>query len=104
MPRECNIDARGKFVRLVGGSISLFLGITAAGLLMLDVVPSNWFTISSTIGLFAGGALGIYEGRSGWCVASQWEFGLQSKLTALIDRHPNHRIFFKNRLYLYLKL
>ena len=69
MPRECNIDARGKFVRLVGGSISLFLGITAAGLLMLDVVPSNWFTISSTIGLFAGGALGIYEGRSGWCVA-----------------------------------
>ena len=69
MPRECNIDARGKFIRLVGGSFSLFLGITAAGLLMLDVVPSNWFTISSTIGLFAGGALGIYEGRSGWCVA-----------------------------------
>lgn len=69
MARECNIDARGKFVRLVGGSISLFFGITAAGLLMLDVVPSNWFTISSTIGLFAGGALGIYEGRSGWCVA-----------------------------------
>ena len=56
-------------MRLVGGSISLFLGITAAGLLMLDVVPSNWFTISSTIGLFAGGALGIDEGRFGWCVA-----------------------------------
>ena len=69
MARECNIDARGKFVRLVGGLISLFVGIIAAGLLMLDVVPSNWFTISSTIGLFAGGALGIYEGRSGWCVA-----------------------------------
>ena len=38
-------------MRLVGGSISLFLGIYNAGLLMLDVVPSNWFTISSTIGL-----------------------------------------------------
>ena len=36
---------------------------------MIDLVPSNWFTVSSTIGLFAGGALGIYEGRSGWCVA-----------------------------------
>ena len=69
MARECNIDARGKFLRLVGGSISLFLGIIAAGLLMIDLVPSNWFTVSSTIGLFAGGALGIYEGRSGWCIA-----------------------------------
>jgi len=69
MSRECNIDARGKFVRLLGGSISLFIGIIAAGLLMIDLIPSNWFTVSSTIGLFAGGILGIYEGRSGWCVA-----------------------------------
>ena len=45
MSRECNIDARGKFVRLVGGSISLFLGVIAAGLLMIDLVPSNWFTV-----------------------------------------------------------
>ncbi len=69
MARECNIGAKGKFVRLVGGSISLIMGVIAVGLLYFDVVPSNWFTIMSTFGLFAGGALGIYEGRSGWCVA-----------------------------------
>lgn len=69
MARECNIDAKGKFVRLVGGSMSIIMGVIAVGLLYFDVVPSNWFTISSTFGLFAGGALGIYEGRSGWCVA-----------------------------------
>ena len=69
MARECNIDSRGRFLRLVGGSISLLMGIIAASLLLLGLVPSNWFTISSTIGLFAGGALGVYEGRSGWCVA-----------------------------------
>ena len=69
MPRECNIDARGKFLRLVGGSVSLTMAIIAVGLLYLGLIPSNWFTISSAIGLFAGGALGIYEGRSGWCIA-----------------------------------
>ena len=69
MPKECNIDARGKFLRLVGGSISLTMAIIAVGLLYLNFIPSNWFTISSAIGLFAGGALGIYEGRSGWCIA-----------------------------------
>ncbi len=69
MARECNIDAKGKFVRLVGGSMSIIMGVIAVGLLYFDVVPSNWFTISSTFGLFAGGALGIYEGKSGWCVA-----------------------------------
>ena len=45
------------------------MAIIAVGLLYLDFIPSNWFTISSAIGLFAGGALGIYEGRSGWCIA-----------------------------------
>ena len=69
MPRECNIDARGKFLRLVGGSVSLTMAIIAVGLLYVGFIPSNWFTISSAIGLFAGGALGIYEGRSGWCIA-----------------------------------
>ena len=69
MARECNIDARGKFVRLVGGTFSLAFGLILATLLLLDILPTNWLTIFSVIGLFFGGALGIYEGRSGWCVA-----------------------------------
>ena len=69
MARECNIDARGKFVRLVGGSISLVAGIVALLLIIFGILPENIFTTGSVIGMFAGGALGIYEGRSGWCIA-----------------------------------
>lgn len=69
MARECNIDARGKFVRLLGGTFSLAFGLVLATLLLLGILTTNWLTISSVIGLFFGGALGIYEGRSGWCVA-----------------------------------
>ncbi|HII58435.1 MAG TPA: hypothetical protein HA328_05745 [Candidatus Poseidoniaceae archaeon] len=69
MARECNIDARGKFVRLVGGSVSVLAGIIAMLLIVAGILPENIFTIGSVIGMFAGGALGIYEGKSGWCVA-----------------------------------
>ena len=69
MARECNIDAKGKFVRLVGGSISLVAGIIALLLIVFGILPENIFTIASVVGMFAGGALGIYEGRSGWCIA-----------------------------------
>lgn len=69
MARECNIDAKGKFVRLVGGSISVFAGIVALLLIVFGILPENILTNASVVGLFAGGALGIYEGRSGWCIA-----------------------------------
>ena len=69
MARECNIDAKGKFVRLVGGSISLVAGIIALLLIVFGILPENIFSIGSVVGMFAGGALGIYEGRSGWCIA-----------------------------------
>ena len=35
MARECNIDAKGKFVRLVGGSISFAMGLIGAIILIL---------------------------------------------------------------------
>ena len=69
MARECNIDARGKFVRLVGGSVSVFAGIVALLLIVVGILPENIFSIGSVVGMFAGGALGIYEGKSGWCIA-----------------------------------
>ena len=69
MARECNIDARGKFVRLVGGSISVFAGIVALLMIVTGILPENIFTTASVVGMFAGGAHGIYEGRSGWCIA-----------------------------------
>ena len=69
MARECNIDAKGKFVRLVGGSVSVFAGIVALLLIVVGILPENIITIGSVVGMFAGGALGIYEGKSGWCIA-----------------------------------
>ena len=69
MARECNIDAKGKFVRLVGGSVSVFAGIVGLLLIVVGILPENIFTIGSVVGMFAGGALGIYEGKSGWCIA-----------------------------------
>lgn len=69
MAKECNIDAKGKFVRLVGGSVSVFAGIVALLLIVVGILPENIFTIGSVVGMFAGGALGIYEGKSGWCIA-----------------------------------
>ena len=69
MAGECNIDARGKFFRLVGGTASLIVASVMLLMLIFEILPTNWFTISSVIGAFAGGILGIYEGRSGWCVA-----------------------------------
>ena len=69
MARECNIDARGKFVRLVGGSVSVFAGIVALLLIVVGILPENIITIGTVVGMFAGGALGIYEGKSGWCIA-----------------------------------
>ncbi len=69
MARVCNIDAKGKFVRLVGGSVSVFAGIVALLLILAGILPENILTTASVAGMFAGGALGIYEGRAGWCIA-----------------------------------
>ena len=64
---ECNIDARGKGVRLVGGTASLLTGVAIAGLVGLGALEyASWWP--PVAGLVAGGCLGIFEGRSGWCV------------------------------------
>ena len=64
---QCNIDARGKAVRLVGGMFSLFLGITLGILFGMDMlVASIWYSLS--LFLIVAGCFGIFEGKSGWCV------------------------------------
>jgi len=69
MAIECNIEARGKFLRLVLGSLSI---IGSIPLVLLTVVYGvldpmvGWALIGMS---WAGGALGIFEGWSGFCVA-----------------------------------
>ncbi len=65
---ECNIGARGKFVRLVLGIFGLIGSIPFILMTSYGVIDYNLGMIL-TAGLVGGGALGIFEGWSGWCVA-----------------------------------
>ena len=66
MPLQCNIDAKGKAVRLVNGLI-----LTAASAILVlawawparEVVP--WVIC---LAAFVGGIFMIFEAHAGWCV------------------------------------
>ena len=64
---ECNIDARGKAARLVGGIAGIAFGVSLTALLMLDMIGG---LVVSTVaaGAIFGGAFAVFEARAGWCV------------------------------------
>jgi hypothetical protein len=64
---ECNIDARGKAARLMGGLASVALGLILAALLVTETtsIEYGWYAV---IGALLGGAFAIFEARAGWCV------------------------------------
>ena len=68
MALECNLEARGKFVRLVLGAFAI---IGSLPIVMLTVFGAIDVRIGwSLIGIaWTGGALGIFEGWSGFCIA-----------------------------------
>ncbi len=59
---KCNIDSRGKSVRLLAGIVTVLIGILA--LVFLDFEP-----VGAIVGFscFAGGGFMIFEGWAGWC-------------------------------------
>ena len=65
---ECNLDAKGKAARLVGGISGVAFSLVLAVLLLTDVVTQDtigWYVVA---GAFFGGAFAIFEARAGWCV------------------------------------
>ncbi len=64
---ECNIDARGKAARLLGGIAGVMFGLALIALLALDVL-SGLAASSVAAGSLFGGAFAIFEARAGWCV------------------------------------
>ena len=62
----CNIDAKGKAVRLICGIIALLIGIVLIALRQFDVLPDPlWLyagIASALVGKFC-----ILEGWAGWC-------------------------------------
>ena len=65
---QCNIGAKGKFIRLVSGSLGVLVGIVLSSFLFFSgaELSTVWIAPASLIG---GGAFAIFEGWSGWCVA-----------------------------------
>ena len=70
---QCNIDAKGKAVRLIWGLVMLALAVVLAGLILLDIVPGGWVWAGVVV-LTLMGAFGVYEARAGWCVARAMGF------------------------------
>ncbi len=70
---QCNIDARGKAVRLVVGGVSLLGAAAAAALILTGVLehPAWW---AAVIGAGLGGAFGVFEGWAGWCAVRAMGF------------------------------
>lgn len=66
MPLTCNIDSRGKAIRLIMGAVFLLDGLT---LMLLWAWRTHSLTgwVTSIVMSIAG-AFMIFEGRKGWCV------------------------------------
>ena len=67
MALQCNIDAKGKLLRLINGIALVVVGI------VLAVFWAVWaqggvIAWAVSIVLLAGGAFSIFEARAGWCV------------------------------------
>ena len=66
MPLQCNIDAKGKTIRLIYGVASCIAGLL---LIFFWANPGGgWFAWTVTLLLVLGGAFMIFESRAGWCV------------------------------------
>ena len=63
---QCNIDAKGKAVRMVGGLVTLAVAVVLVVLTAVQVVP--WWGYLIAVGAALGGAFQVFEARAGWCV------------------------------------
>ena len=73
MALECNIDARGKAVRMKLGIRLVILSLLLAALTYFEFLPTplGWLTTAAS---FGGGAFTIWESRKGWCVVRAMGF------------------------------
>ena len=66
MTSACNINSRGKAVRLIGGAIVSLIGVALiVAILMQALVSPAWWVLA--IITLASGLFMIYEGWAGWC-------------------------------------
>jgi hypothetical protein len=70
---HCNIDAKGKAVRLIMGGILTLIGVGLAMLWVLGDREPRWPLWSGAVLILAGG-VAIVEGWAGWCVVRAMGF------------------------------
>lgn len=73
MAMQCNIDAKGKSIRLLLGLAHLLVAVVLAGLLLAGVLTPTWWWFVVT-GLGLGGSFMVFEARSSWCVVRAMGF------------------------------
>ena len=70
---RCNIDARGKVLRLQIGLLHLGAAAVLAVLCLAGVLQAGWWWFV-VAGAAAGGAFTVFEARAGWCVVRAMGF------------------------------
>ncbi|MDX1682953.1 MAG: hypothetical protein R3336_07535, partial [Phycisphaeraceae bacterium] len=70
---QCNIQARGRAVRLISGLLTLAVAVTLTGLAFFGVIEGTWVWWLAGL-LAAGGGFQVYEGWAGWCVVRAMGF------------------------------
>lgn len=67
MALQCNIDARGKFIRLIYGLVITFIGIALA--IFWAWPGGGWLAWTISMLCILGGGFVLFEARAGWCAA-----------------------------------
>ncbi len=70
---QCNIDAKGKSIRLISGIIVTVLSLLLLILAAVGVFNGTWPWVAGGVMLALGG-FQIFEARAGWCVVRAMGF------------------------------
>jgi hypothetical protein len=72
MPRQCNIDAKGKMIRLIYGIVFALAGIVL--MIAWAMRAGTWQAWAISLLLLISGLFAIYEARAGWCAVRAMGF------------------------------
>ena len=64
---QCNIDAKGRAVRLVWGGMLVLCSLLLGVLAVVGVLVGWWVWALAGV-LLVGGAFAVFEARKGWCL------------------------------------
>ena len=70
---QCNIDARGKRIRLISGAIDCGAGVVLLVVAAVVWPGQLWIWVVGSVAMLAG-AFQVFEGRAGWCAVRAMGF------------------------------